>query len=80
MPDTDNTTAAAERPEFDRLVFELRALVRDQRIAKARDTGAEVMQWAKMLFRAGKLSAGDLCRLHAVRLRLDAELTEGDRT
>ena len=73
----DNTPAV--RPAFDALVADLRALVRDQGIAKARATGAEVMQRAEMLFTAGKLSAGDLCRLHAVRLRLDAELTEGDR-
>ncbi len=78
---SDDASTPPARPEFDRVVFELRALVRDQHIAKARATGAEVMQRAETLLKAGKLSADDLCRLHAVRLRLDAvlPLPEGRR-
>ncbi len=71
---SDDASTPPARPEFGRLVFELRALAHDQHIAKSRAAGAEVMQRAEMLFKAGKLSADDLCRLHAVRLRLDAVL------
>ena len=62
------------RPHFDALVNDIRTLVRDQQIAKARATGAEVMQPAEMLFKAGKLSADEYVRLASLRLRLDAEL------
>ncbi len=80
MSEDDNTIAPAERPEFDSLVFSLCKLVRDQRISKARNTGVEVMQRAEALLKAGKISAVDLCRLHAIRLRLDAALPEGERS
>ena len=78
---SDDASTPPARPEFDRVVFELRALVRDQHIAKARATGAEVMQRAEMLFKAGKLSADEYVRLASLRLRLDAELPlpEGGR-
>ncbi len=66
----DNATP----PEYDRLLFELRALVRDQHIAKARAAGAEVMQRAEALFKSRKLSADDYIRLASLRLRLDAGL------
>ncbi len=75
----DNATPPV-RPEYDSLVFELRALVRDQRISKVRNTGAEVMQRAEALLKAGKISALDLCRLQVVRMRLEAELVDRNRT
>ncbi len=71
---SDTTTPLPARPEYDRLVFELRALVRDQHIDKARATGAEVMQRAEILFKARRISGADLTRLHALRMRLDAML------
>ena len=71
---TDDIMPPPGRPTFDALVADLRALVRDQRIAKARATGAEVMRQAEMLFKAGKLSADEYVRLASLRLRLDAEL------
>ena len=71
---TDDTMPPPGRPAFDALVADLRALVRDRRIAKARATGAEVMRQAEMLFKAGKLSADEYVRLASLRLRLDAEL------
>ena len=77
----DANTPPERRPHFNALVNDLRALVRDQHVAKARATGAEVMQRAEMLFKAGKLSADEYVRLASLRLRLDAELPlpEGGR-
>ena len=68
------TMPSEPRPEYDALVNDLRALVRDQRIVEARATGAEVMRRAEMLFKAGKLSADDHVRLASLRLRLDTAL------
>jgi len=62
------------RPEFDRLVSELRALARDQHIAKSRAAGAAVMRRAEALFKARKLPADEFVRLASLQLRLDAEL------
>ncbi len=71
---SDDASTPPARPEFDRLVFELRALVRDQHIAKSRAAGAAVMRRAEALFKARKLSADEFVRLASLQLRLDAEL------
>ena len=78
MPD-DSATPPPERPAFDALVTVLRALVRRQEggIQKAeqrrRDVSA-VMAKAATLFGEGRISAHDVVRLHALRLRLDLTL------
>ena len=82
MTDTaDNTPAPEARPEFDQLVFSLRDLVRRQaqndtiqKAQAAHRNAVEVMREAATLFDAGKISAHDVARLHALRLRLDATL------
>ncbi len=80
---TDNALASEARPEFDALVRDLRALVRQQdNIQKAEDARRNatlVMQRASELFAKGRITAHDLARLHAARLRLDLTLPEGER-
>ncbi len=71
---SDDTIPPVERPAFDALVADLRLLIRDQRVSKARATGAEVMAKAEQAFAEGRITAHDLNTLHAARLRLDAEL------
>ena len=75
MMDEDNTTPPAERPEYDRLLGELRVLARRQdEVAKAerqRLTATLIMRQAATLFEQGKISGADLAKLHALRLRLD---------
>ncbi len=80
---SDDASTPPARPEFDRVVFELRALVRDQHIAKAeaaRRNASAVMAKAAEAFAEGRITAHDLTRLHAIRLRLDATLPEWDRS
>ena len=80
---TDDTAPPPERPEFARLVFELRALVRQQADAAkaeaARRNATEVMAKAAQAFADGRISGADYMRLHAVRLRLDARLPAEER-
>ncbi len=75
---SDDTTPPAQRPAFDALVCDLRALVKEQDIiAKAeaaRCAGTEVMRRAADLFAAGRITGAELTRLHAVWLRLEAQL------
>ncbi len=75
MMDDDNTTPPAERPEYDRLLGELRVLGRRQdEVAKAerqRLTATLIMRQVSELFEQGKISGADLAKLHALRLRLD---------
>ncbi len=78
---TDNTPAPEARPEFNQLAFSLCELVRRQapndNLQKAeqrrRDVSA-VMAKAATLFGEGRISAHDVARLHALRLRLDLTL------
>jgi hypothetical protein len=67
----DDTTP---RPEFDALVADLRRLAQRQEVAKARHNANEVMERAAELFKAGRITGADYIKLHAARLRLDAEL------
>lgn len=76
MSEAANTTQPA-RLEFDALVCDLRALVRQERhatITKAevsRKAANETMAKAAALFAEGRITGADLCRLHALRMRLD---------
>lgn len=74
---TDDSTPP-ERPEFTALIGDLRALARRQdNVAKAeaaRRNAAEIMAKAAQAFVSGRISPADFVRLHAVRLRLDAQL------
>ncbi len=76
MSDDANTPPA--RPEYNKLVFELRDLVRRQEtVAKAeaaRRNATLVMKRAGEMFAKGEISGADLTRLHALRMRLDAML------
>ncbi len=67
----DDTTP---RPEFDALAADLRRLAQRQDVAKALRNANEVMAKAAELFKAGRITGADFNRLHAHRLRLDAEL------
>ncbi len=76
---TDNAPASEARPEFDQLVFDLRALVKkqgdDAMMAKAeqvRRNATLVMQRASEMLAKGAISGAEYTRLHAVHLRLDA--------
>ncbi len=81
----DNVMPPPGRPAFDALVTDLRALMRRQEggIQKAeqrrRDVSAVMMRAAEM-FAVGRLSAIDISRLHALRLRLDDGLLPEERT
>ena len=81
---TDDDTNRVGGPEFTALVSDLRALVRKQEnVAKAeaaRKTATEVMTKAAEAFAHGRITAHDLNRLHAIRLRLDASLPEWNRS
>ena len=72
----DANTPPEPRPEYAKLVCELRDLVRRQEtVAKAeaaRRAGVEVMRHASEMFAKGEITGAELTRLHAVRLRLDA--------
>jgi hypothetical protein len=80
---TDNTTPPAERPAFDALVADLRQLVRQQdtigKAEAARRNASAVMAKAAALFAKGKITALDVSRLHALRLRLDDGLLPEER-
>lgn len=77
-------TAPPARPEYDALVCELAAVARRQEsVAKAeaaRRNASAVMAKAAGMFSRGEITAHELSKLHAVRLRLDASLAERDRT
>ncbi len=64
-------TPPAERPEFDRLVFDLRALARQQetvtKAEAARRNATEMMRKAADLFAAGRISGAELMRLQPRR-------------
>ncbi len=81
----DDTAPPVERPAFDALVGDLRALVRRQaqdgiqKAEAARRNASLVMQRASEMFAKGEITARDLAHLHAVRLRLDLTLPEGER-
>ncbi len=71
-------------PEFLALVSDLRLLVKRQQDATiaeaARRNASAVMAKAAEAFAHGRITAHDLNRLHAIRLRLDASLPEWDRS
>ncbi len=71
----DNNAPPEARPEYDRLLGELRVLARRQdEVAKAerqRLSATLIMRQASELFEQGKISGADLAKLHALRLRLD---------
>ncbi len=85
MTESANTDTAGG-PDFLALVSDLRLLVKRQQdatIAKAeaaRRNASAVMAKAAEAFAHGRITAHDLTRLHAIRLRLDAALPERDRT
>ncbi len=80
---SDDTTPPEPRPHFDALAADLKGLVRRQEtVAKAeaaRRNATLVMQRASEMFAKGEITARDLAHLHAVRLRLDLTLPEGER-
>ncbi len=74
----NSTTPAFERSEFDALVRDLRErATRQDAVAKAEAAGRTadaVMARAAELFAAGHITGAELTRLHAVWLRLEAQL------
>ncbi len=84
--DEDTTAALPNRPEFQRLVHDLRALVKEQAsgaLAKAdfaRRNANNVMAKAMAAFDEGKITGHDLSVLHALRMRLDLALPAWERS
>ena len=74
----NSTTPAFERSEFDALVRDLRERATQQdAVTKAEAAGRTadaVMARAAELFAVGHITGAELTRLHAVRLRLEAQL------
>ncbi len=83
MTESANTDTAGG-PDFLALVSDLRLLVKRQQDATiaeaARRNASAVMAKAAEAFAHGRITAHDLNRLHAIRLRLDASLPEWDRS
>ena len=61
-------------PHFRLLVAQLRDRIGQQQREKARETGDAVMGKAMTLLGERRISAHELCVLHATRLRLDGAL------
>lgn len=85
MTDENEGPAPQDRPEFNALIAALRALSRRQEretIAKAeqrRVAVSTVMRKAADAFGRGELTALDVARLHALRMRLDGGLLPEER-
>jgi hypothetical protein len=79
----DLSALDAHGPEFGRLVADLRGLAqRQDNVVKAeqrRRNVSAVMAKAAALFAEGKITALDVSRLHALRLRLDDGLLPEER-
>jgi hypothetical protein len=79
----DLSSLGTHGPEFTALVADLRGLAqRQDTLAKAevrRRAVSDVMAKAAEMFAAGRITALDVSRLHALRLRLDDGLLPEER-